>query len=148
MEMKGAMKFKKGKREIIFKQAAESIREMSDTDACKLAEMLDVRLSHPDLHASRDQPYPLPQIIIRASNPQTKADIAVRYHVTCNKWVGHRDLVRAFLERITLLTNLEPLKRSKAGIALEMLDVADNRRKLHDWKERLNISEKCFNSLA
>lgn len=134
------------KRERIFKEIAESIREMSDTEACKLAEMLDVKLWYPDLHASKDQPYALPQIIIRTSNPQTVADIDANYRVSCNEWVRRRDLVRAFLERTEKY--LELSKRSKAGIALEMLDVADNKRKYPDWKERLNISEKRFNSLA
>lgn len=128
------------KREIMaLRVAAEGIRNMSDTDACKLAEMLDVKLWYPDLHHSKDERYPLPQVVVKRSNSQTD-DIAERYLIPSGKWVKRRVLVRAVLER--MMQYLKPLQQTKAGIALRMLNVAD--AQLDGWKEELSDLAERF----
>lgn len=110
--------------------SATAVTNMNDTDAHKLAEMLDVKLWSIDLHF-RPHAYCLPEIVIRPPNPQTAAYIAEKYcgvnydekkHARTIT-VRRRVLMRAFLKR--MMPCLEPLKQKKADIALRMLNVAD-----------------------
>jgi hypothetical protein len=142
------------KREIMaLRVAAAAIRNMSDTDVCRFVEMLKIALWYPDLHASKNERYPLPQIVFKTSNPQN-ADIAVNEIapkgvsivanlealIPSNKWVKRRVLVRAVLER--MMPYLKSAKQRKAEIALQMLNVAD--AKHDDWKEELNDLAERF----
>lgn len=120
------------KREIALKVAAEAITNMSDADARKFLEMLDVGLWDLDLH--KEPKYPLFQIIFRTSNPQN-ADICKKYLILCNKWEKQRVLIRPFLKKLVPMMPYST-KQKKADIVLRMVNVADAKR--GDWKKDLN----------
>jgi hypothetical protein len=118
----------------------EKIRNMPDAEAKELAKKCIIRLWYPDLHASKEQRYPLPQIVFRMDSPEDAVSLYEKYPgVYKDKSrqkvveVRKRLLVQAFLEK--LLPYLEIEEKRKAFIALEMLEVALN--KPPRWKERL-----------
>jgi hypothetical protein len=120
--------------------------DMSNTEAFELARLASIDLWYPDLHSSKDNPYPLPQIIFRTPNRQVAEDIATKYsgvYTNPNNpnivWVKKAILVRAFLERMMSLLN-----KRKARIALDMLDITKNKRKVLDWKEKLRSLGRDF----